>query len=184
MLARIVGAVLCSDWIVACGGQVAGNGGGSSGRSASSIGVSASGQSVASGCMILASNYDQSCAVDTDCVEVAAGDYCSSGLARCPGSAINVHALAQFNSDIAKTPLGQGAWGDPGVCEAIWTGLPSCCRQGTCQWNSGCAPTPGDILPACSDAGGICILPFDFVCDHSGPPDACAYADETCCLSN
>jgi hypothetical protein len=51
-------------------------------------------------CMISASNYDQSCNVDSDCLEVSAGDYCSAATCRCGGSAINVGAGAQFSADV------------------------------------------------------------------------------------
>ena len=61
-------------------------------------------------CMISASSYDQSCAVDTDCTSVTSTNYCSVNCL-CGGSAINVGARAQFNEDVSKTPLGSGALG-------------------------------------------------------------------------
>jgi hypothetical protein len=46
----------------------------------------------------------------------------------------------------------------------------------TCQ-------SPNDTLPACGDAGGKCYF-GETTCDpkRPGPPNACAYNDEICCL--
>ena len=46
-----------------------------------------------------------------------------------------------------------------------------------------CTLDPSDTLPACTDAGGACQYaagPTD--CSKPGPPDACAYSDEVCCV--
>jgi hypothetical protein len=59
----------------------------------------------ADACFISASNYDQSCTVDTDCAIVSSGNYCATHRCLCGGSAINVGALAQFNADVAKEPV-------------------------------------------------------------------------------
>ena len=131
-------------------------------------------------CMISASNYDQSCNVDSDCVQVSAGDYCSTATCHCGGSAINVRALAQFKADVSKTPLGSGA-----VMGAI-CGCPcesgAVCRSGTCQ-PAFCLPPPTDTLPACAEAGGMCTYSAIIICNRTGPPDSCAYSDEVCCLN-
>jgi hypothetical protein len=121
---------------------------------------------------IQASNYDQSCTTDMDCVAMAEGNACSL-ISPCANAAINRGALAQYQSDIAQAP-----------CYAL-AGCPAgfgpCCRQGSCQMNT-CYST-ADTLPACADAGGACA-PFVAQCGSkgAGPPDACAYPDETCCL--
>jgi len=81
-------------------------------------------------CMILASNYDQSCTVDTDCTEVSSGDYCS-GDCICGGSTINVGSLANFNEDVSKTPLDSGALGNFS-CNCPGEVSP-CCLGGKCQ---------------------------------------------------
>jgi hypothetical protein len=90
-------------------------------------------------CMISASSYDASCTVDTDCQEVTSTNYCAVNCL-CGGSAINVGALAQFNADIAKTPLGSGALGGV-IAEADGSVVTACscppspgpcCRNGTC----------------------------------------------------
>jgi hypothetical protein len=122
-------------------------------------------------CTISASSYDQSCTVDTDCTEVTSTDYCSTDNCLCGGSAINVAALAQFNADTSKTPLSMRA----GACSCP-AGFGPCCRSGMCTMT--CFST-ADALPACVDAGGTCE---PGTCGRAGPPDACAFSDEVCCL--
>jgi hypothetical protein len=132
-------------------------------------------------CTISASNYDQACNVDSDCAEVSSGDYCSATICRCGGSVVNVGALAQFNADVSKTPLGSGALMGA-TCGCAVPGGP-CCRQGMCQNGYGNCSAPADTLPACADAGGMCMPSVLYYggCAQ-GPPGSCAYADEVCCL--
>jgi hypothetical protein len=134
-----------------------------------------------SSCMILASNYDESCTADSDCQVVTAGDYCTM-LCPCGVASINVGAVAQFNRDVSSTPVGSGAlpWGSC-LCTSNWG---PCCRQGKCQ--AACY-SPSDALPACADAGGTCVGPGGgtvawFSQCPQGPPNSCAYPDEVCCL--
>lgn len=131
----------------------------------------------AGACMISASNYDQSCTADTDCEGVTSRDYCVAGCL-CGGSAINAGALAQFNADVSKTPLGSGALGGA-ACPCAPTPGP-CCRAGQC---TATCLLPTDTLPACADAGGTCLLSVNAICRDGGPPDACAYSDEVCCTN-
>jgi hypothetical protein len=56
------------------------------------------------------------------------------------------------------------------------------CRSGKCQ-AAFCGPPPADTLPACADAGGRCAYSANTTCNGMGPPDACAYSDEFCCLN-
>jgi hypothetical protein len=133
-------------------------------------------------CVISASNYDQSCTVDSDCVEVTSGDYCNAALCRCGGSVINVGAQAQFRADVLKTPIGSGALMGATCGCAVPAG--PCCRQGMCKAGFGqdCS-SPADTLAACVDAGGTCRPSALYgVCPES-PPGACAYADESCCVN-
>jgi hypothetical protein len=136
--------------------------------------------------MISASNYDQSCTVDTDCVEVSSSDYCSTTDCQCGGSAINVGALAQFKADVSKTPIGSGALMGK-VC-GCGIAFGPCCRHGVCQGGFGqgefgdCS-SPADALPVCADAGGTCVLSAFAICGTAGPPGSCAYSDETCCVN-
>ena len=132
------------------------------------------------GCMISASNYDQSCKVDTDCTLVSSGDYCSAACGDCGGSTIGAQGLIHFQEDVSKTPLGSGALGN------ISCGCPArsepCCRHGTCKVGYAACSSPADTLPACADAGATCI-PSGASCDRPGPTGACAYSDETCCIN-
>ena len=86
--------------------------------------------------LIQASDYDQSCTVDTDCQQIAEGNACVSCAFGCPvGGAINVSALAQYNADIANTPaVGQGGPALP----CLATMFP-CCIGGKCQVGSQCS---------------------------------------------
>ncbi len=127
---------------------------------------------------IQASNYDQSCATDSDCVAVGEGNFCLAGAGNCPSAAINKSAYAAYQADVART---QAA-----VCTAISSCVASsgpCCRHGTCQMNLACF-SPADTLPACADAGGVCSA-FVIQCGDkgTGPADSCAYSDEMCCLN-
>lgn len=148
----------------ACGGAVA--------TSASSDGGSGPAD-----CTILASNYDQSCTVDTDCVLVTTGNWCGTGCL-CAVAAINTGASAAFNEATAQTPVGSGeVSGDDCPCPPV---PGPCCRQGGCT--TSCL-SQTDTLPTCADAGGTC----EFSCVLSdgelmGPMPVCAYADEVCCV--
>jgi hypothetical protein len=85
-------------------------------------------------------------------------------------------SVAQFYEDVSHTPLGSGAI-PSGNCQCLSNGGP-CCRSGACQWN---CYVLSDTLPACADAGGVCIvLPMEADCGPRGHPDLCAYADEEC----
>lgn len=131
-------------------------------------------------CMVLTSNYDQSCAVDADCTLVWSGNFCVADC-KCMDAPISVAALARFDTDVAATPFGAGEIGYT-VCDCP-TQLGPCCRQGTCQ-NAACS-SPADTMPACADAGGSCIVGRCGGASGAsqGPPYSCAYADQTCCLA-
>jgi len=110
----------------------------------------------ASACLIVGSNYDQTCSTDSDCVGVAGnlpvqfGDYCTT-TCLCGGDAINESAAAQYQADVFRTPLGSGAYGLIG-CGSCPGTIPPCCRSGRCA--TAC-PTPGAdaIDGAAQDAG-------------------------------
>jgi hypothetical protein len=132
-------------------------------------------------CMIAASSYDQSCAVDSDCVQVTPGDYCGDDRCLCDVAAISATALAQFDADVSKTPVGLGAVRyEPCSCGNISGGV--CCRTGACTRN--CVSAPSDTLASCADAGtsgGRCVMASEVTCAQPGPPNSCAYSDEICC---
>jgi hypothetical protein len=128
--------------------------------------------------VLQASNYDQSCATDSDCVGVAEGSFCQPN-SGCPNAAINKAALPRYMADVGKTYGG-------GSCTAFSSCVfyqGPCCRRGSCQMNLDCF-SPSDTLPACADAGGSCGA-FIIQCgdNGTGPPDSCAYSDEMCCLN-
>jgi hypothetical protein len=124
---------------------------------------------------IKASNYDQSCKTDMDCVVINEGDACI-GVSVCGAAAINRSAYAQYQSDIAS-PLCRF----PASCGR--TGAGPCCRNGQCQWSIALC----DALPACVDAGGTCVARGPIagtpVCPKdAGPTGSCAEPGEMCCL--
>jgi hypothetical protein len=89
-------------------------------------------------CMILASNYDQSCTVDADCAGVHTGDYCSVPTSPytdlCADSSISVAAIARYNADVSQTPLGQAVLTRRVLRSSCPASAPApCCRGGACQ---------------------------------------------------
>jgi hypothetical protein len=128
--------------------------------------------------VLQASNYDQACTTDTDCVGVAEGNFCQPN-AGCPNAAINQAALPRYMADVGKT-YGGGSCTAFSSCGFYYG---PCCHQGMCQMNTGCDAKPSDTLPACAEAGGACST-FVTSCGvrDAGPPDSCAYPDEMCCL--
>jgi hypothetical protein len=124
-------------------------------------------------CNIEASNYDQSCTVDSDCVALAGrfavqfGDFCHSGC-MCGGDTINKSSVAQYIHDVSMTPL--VAHLESCFCPL---GLEPCCVNNRCSTTS-CPEQPGDAgeTPA-ADAGPPSEPPGSFMCDRNiGPFDA------------
>jgi hypothetical protein len=91
------------------------------------------------GADIEATNYDQSCQTDSDCVVVGEGESCSPcSLAYGPYGAIRHSDLARYAADVAKTPGGN----QPVSCTPSCTPSPSaCCLAGQCQVGSQCSTT-------------------------------------------
>jgi hypothetical protein len=50
--------------------------------------------------LIVASDYDQKCSQDSDCIAVAVGEDGCCGLAECDNAAINVSSDAQYQADV------------------------------------------------------------------------------------
>jgi hypothetical protein len=91
--------------------------------------------------VIAASDYDQSCQTDSDCMPVGVGDFCNPGEGNCANAAISKSAYPKYQADVAKT---QAA-----VCVAASScggSFGPCCRQGTCQMGNDCS-SPSDTLP-------------------------------------
>ncbi len=109
----------------------------------------------AAACYISASNYDQSCSVDSDCVAVIegaeggigafglvvqSGNYCQP-LCMCGGQAINKGAVAQYVADVSKTPVGSGAIKTP-PCFCPSVSPTGCCGDGGRCLDDSCPRRP------------------------------------------
>lgn len=131
--------------------------------------------------IVLASDYDQSCVVDSDCVAVGQAPQCpATACDGCTTEGINRSAMAQYMTAFARaqasSPMGPfDVCGCPCESGAV-------CHSSKCQ-AAFCEPPPPDTLPACADAGGRCAYSANTTCNGAGPPDACAYSDEFCCLN-
>jgi hypothetical protein len=90
---------------------------------------------------IQASNYDQTCQTDSDCILVGEGQSCSPcSLAYGPYGAIRRGALPQYEADVAKTPAGNA----PVSCAPACAPSPSaCCRGGHCFADGQCSGDAG-----------------------------------------
>ncbi len=106
-------------------------------------------------CIVDAADYDQSCKVYTDCQLIAVGNVCEDSPRSCPSivDAINVSALAQYNSDVANTPA---ASMDFSECAAS-VGFACCGRDGFCHTNG--ADECFMLTPTC--VPGDACLPLD-----------------------
>ena len=99
--------------------------------------------SSASPAPIRATDYDTSCLVATDCVEIVVGDVC--GCPGCGGGAINVKDQAKYESDYSSrrascsTPSG-GCPAYACVCSSLAC-VAHTCAVVSCQYDAG---GPGD----------------------------------------
>jgi hypothetical protein len=89
---------------------------------------------------IRASNYEQSCLADSDCIAIAEGNFCVPGASNCPNAAINKAGHGQYQSDVANTnaafcsaPSSCGAALVCGASAGPW------CLNGTCELQT-CPP--------------------------------------------
>jgi hypothetical protein len=74
-------------------------------------------------CSLEATNYDQSCKADSDCVAVFSGSFCGAHTCACENAAINVSSESRYSADFNN----EGAPRCP--CPAA----PAvACNQGTC----------------------------------------------------
>jgi hypothetical protein len=138
-------AMLAAILACRCGGEVQGSGviDASVAQDAAVEGSATAAEATTEGgsCTILVTNYDRSCEVDTDCVDVSVGDYCAPRCL-CGGGAIRASALAQFERDVSMTPAGSGAFDGGLDCPCIREVGP-CCRRGVCQRGPGCLVDAG-----------------------------------------
>lgn len=145
------------------------------------IGPEASDSADANSCVtVLASDYDQSCSLDADCVAVPQKPDCQPTCWNCFFSeAINKNAFPQYYMALLQAFASEGP-----PCNCPAEGIePACCRNGTCQ--TACS-TAADVLPACAAMRGECLyneISHPVSCGWLGPPNSCAYPDEICCRS-
>lgn len=85
---------------------------------------------------IQASDYDQMCALDSDCVAVGEGEVCQACALACPTAAINKKDKSHYTSDVehAKWVAPSGST----VCRCPALHAP-CCIGGTCHADTQCS---------------------------------------------
>jgi len=84
---------------------------------------------------IRASDYDQTCQTDSDCLGVSEGNACYPCTLGCPSTAINVAAKAQYSADVAKILAGLGGGEVRCNCPASFN---PCCLGGKCHADAQC----------------------------------------------
>jgi hypothetical protein len=86
-------------------------------------------------CSLSASQFDNSCKVDSDCVGVPSGDPCAANCASiCPTAALNIGVAAQYLAALrALVPVSN----DSIVCSCPCIAARPCCRQGACNNSCG-----------------------------------------------
>jgi hypothetical protein len=94
--------------------------------------------------LIQATDYDQSCAVDSDCVEVYVGNACSCAIGcRTTIGPINKAAQSRYTADVANAP--HVVCSCPPTLPALVGAAPvACCVGGQCQTAAGQCSGPTD----------------------------------------
>lgn len=129
---------------------------------------------------VLASDYDQSCVADSDCVQVGEAPQCPpTACDGCRTKAVNKVDATRYQTALMQA-FAAVPPGGPHACSCPCDGI-AICRGGKCL-AGGCVPSVADALPACADAGGRCSYAANTTCNTAGPPSSCANADEVCCL--
>ena len=97
-----------------------------------------------------ASDYDQSCTQDSDCVGIAEGQLCEQGCIGCANAAINVRDQAKYQSAVS---------GFSGTCSC--PGVPIACNAGTCGLATFPSPAPeAGAQDAATDAAALACPDF------------------------
>lgn len=131
----------------------------------------------ASCAIVMASQYDQSCKVDSDCVAVGEVPSCpASACDSCTLDAINQSASERYAATFQQAFASRA----PGsLCGCPCEGG-AVCSYGKCQAVA-CGGTPGESPVACLILGGRCVS-AGTTCRRVGPPDKCPSSDEVCCI--
>jgi hypothetical protein len=85
---------------------------------------------------VQASDYDQTCALDSDCVAVGEGLVCQTCAFVCPTAAINKADMSHYTSDLEHAKRTQQAGSGTCHCPALHV---ACCLGGTCHANTECS---------------------------------------------
>jgi hypothetical protein len=92
--------------------------------------------------VVMASSYDQSCMVDSDCVGVSEGNSCQPCDFSCSNATIKASALAKYTSDTSDLPAVMAV--AQGACPSSCGGpVGVCCLSGKCHRGS---PCPFEVL--------------------------------------
>jgi hypothetical protein len=130
--AAVFAAVLVCLLPIACGGRVKGSG---SPRGTVDAAAEAAELQDASCAVVLASDFDQSCDSDEDCLVVTQGNSCATDCGNiCPSAAINAAAEASYTLALDSLSL-TGAAGC--TCYPLFG---PCCRAGACMIGRLCSP--------------------------------------------
>jgi len=124
----------------------------------------------ADGCVISVSDYNTSCATDSECVLIGVGNYCTQQACNCGVAYINKQSLGRYQADFASTPAARSTSG--AMCNCPSYDLNGCCIAGRC----GACPPPPRTEPDGAPTDAIAyVVPADgsTLCSKtSGPVDA------------
>lgn len=80
---------------------------------------------------ISSEGFDQSCALDKDCVAVFLGDLCANPHCSCPNDAINTSSLNSYTAEAEAKLAACPAGGGGPACNCAFHAVS--CVQGTCM---------------------------------------------------
>lgn len=127
---------------------------------ASSAALEAASAADATSCLVVASDYDQTCAVDADCVNVGEVLTCpANACSFCRIETISAHAAAAYTAAFSRATAAVPI--DAVACGCPDEGRP-CCMAGTCQQCSALLPlgwSRHDIRQSMPDRGLVVTSP-------------------------
>ena len=113
---------------------------------------------------IVASNYNQTCTTNKDCVGVGTGDTCSAPCAFVCGigDVINASDLPAYQADLARTGFSSAGIG----CGCPGYSYGPCCVGGKCEFDAVCQTISGEAGAggAASSDAGVCP-PGEILCE-------------------